>query len=169
MVHVLRWMRHTGATGSGVLQQVREANSRINSLAQPHPGRVQNHVRLLGLLWLAFSAFNVVGAAVLYVLANTLFAHLHEFGAPDAPTAFLRPLLSVIAILLAAKAVFGFIAGWGLLQHETWARILTLVLAFISLFTNIPFGTALGVYTMWVLLSTQSEREYEGLAAAQTV
>ncbi|MGE5056800.1 MAG: zinc ribbon domain-containing protein [Acidobacteriota bacterium] len=137
------------------------------SFAQPRPGRVQGHVRLLALFWLAFSAFNTVGAIVLYIVANTIFAHMHDFGAPEGPGTFLRPLLSVIAILLLAKAALGFIAGWGLLQHESWARILVLILGFISLFTNIPFGTALGIYTMWVLLSSDSEREYEGLATAR--
>lgn len=136
------------------------------SFSQPRPGRVQAHVRLVGLFWLAFSAFNTVGAVVLYVLANTLFAHTRELGAPEASTAFLRPLLSVVAILLLAKAALGFLAGWGLLQRERWARILALVLAFVSLFTNIPFGTALGVYTMWVLLPSESEREYEALVEA---
>ena len=133
------------------------------SLMQPLPGRVQEHVRLLGILWLAFSAFNTIGAVILYVLANTLFAHLHELGAPEAPTSFLRPLLSVVAILLLAKAAIGFFAGWGLLQRERSARIIVLVLAFISMFTNIPFGTALGIYTMWVLLPQDSEREYDAL------
>jgi hypothetical protein len=133
------------------------------SLIQPLPGRVQEHVRLLGLFWLAFSAFNTIGAVVLYVLANTLFAHLHELGAPEAPTSFLRPLLSVVAVLLLAKAALGFFAGWGLLQHDRSARIIVLVLAFISMFTNIPFGTALGIYTMWVLLPAESEREYDAL------
>jgi hypothetical protein len=134
------------------------------SVMQPRPGRVQGHVRLLALFWLAFSAFNTVGAVILYVLANTLFARMNETG--NAP-AFLRPLLSVVAILLFAKAAIGFIAGWGLLQHEKWARVLALVLAFVSLFTNIPFGTALGVYTMWVLLSADSEREYDALYEAR--
>ena len=136
------------------------------SVMQPLPGRVKGHVRLLGLFWLAFSAFNTVGAVILYVIANTIFARVNEMGAPSGP-AFLRPLLSVVAILLFAKASIGFIAGWGLLQHEKWARILALVLAFISLFTNIPFGTALGVYTMWVLLSADSEHEYDALAEAR--
>ena len=122
---------------------------------------------MLGLFWLAFSAFNTVGAVILYVLANTLFAHMRDLGAPEAPTAFLRPLLSVVAILLLAKAALGFLAGWGLLQREKWARIVVLVLAFISLFTNIPFGTALGVYTMWVLLPSESEREYDALVEAR--
>jgi hypothetical protein len=137
------------------------------SYGQPRPGRVQGHVRLVALFWLAFSAFNTIGAAVLYVLANTLFVHLARQEGPDPPIGFLRPLLSVIAILLLAKAAIGFVAGWGLLQHEHWARVLVLVLAFISLFTNIPFGTALGVYTLWVLLPSESEREYHALAQAQ--
>ncbi len=136
------------------------------AVAGPLPGRVQSHAHLLGILWLAISAFNTLGGVVLCVLANTLFAHLHDLGAPDAPTAFLRPLLSVIGISILAKAACGFIAGWGLMQHEPWARILALVLAFISLF-NIPFGTAIGVYTLWVLLPAQSQQEYDALVAAQ--
>ena len=82
------------------------------------PGRVQGNLQLLGILWLAISAFNTIGGVVLYVLANTLFAHLHELGAPEAPTAFLRPLLSVVGIFILAKAACGFIAGWGLMQRE---------------------------------------------------
>jgi hypothetical protein len=133
------------------------------SLVQPRPGRVQEHVRLLGLFWLALSAFNTIASIILYVLANTLFAHMREMGAPEGPTSFLRPLLSVVAMVVLVKAALGFIAGWGLLQHEPWARVIALVLAFISLFTNIPFGTALGIYTMWVLLPARSEEEYEAL------
>jgi hypothetical protein len=133
---------------------------------QPSRSRVQQHIHLVGILWLAISALNVVGGVVLYILANTLFAHMHDLGAPEAPTAFLRPLLSVVAILILAKAAFGFMAGWGLLKREPWARILTLVLAFLAL-VNIPFGTALGVYTLWVLLPGTAEQDYEALAASQ--
>lgn len=134
------------------------------SFAQPRPGRVQEHVRLVGLFWLAFSAFNTVGSVVLYIIANTLFAHMRAGGpGPEGASAFLRPLLSVVAIFLLAKAAVGFLAGWGLLQHEKWARVIALVLAFVSLF-NVPFGAALGVYTMWVLLPADSEREYDALA-----
>ena len=135
------------------------------SLAQPRRGRVQEHVRLLGLFWMALSAFNTIAGIVLYVIANTLMVHLHEANPDGGPPAFLTPLLSTFAILLLAKAALGFFAGWGLLQREQWARVLVLVLAFVALFTNIPFGTALGVYTMWVLLPVESEEEYEAMAA----
>src|SRR4029077_9972631 len=84
------------------------------SLMQPTPGRVQEHVPLLGILSRAGAAFNPIGGGILYVLANTLFAHMRDLGAPEAQTAFLRPLLSVVAILLLAKAAIGCYAGWGL-------------------------------------------------------
>jgi hypothetical protein len=111
------------------------------------PNRVQHNLQLLGIFWLAMGAFNVVGGAVLLVVGNTFFSHLHELGAPpNVPT--------------------GFLAGWGLMQREPWARVVTLVLAFISLF-NIPFGTAVGIYTLWVLLPGQAQQEYDALVAAR--
>jgi len=128
-------------------------------IAYPHPSRVREHVRLLGILWIAYSAFHVIGGVVLMVLANTLFARHFEFGGPRFPH-FLQPLLGSVAIFLLVKAAAGFAAGWGLLQRESWARVLTLVVAFVSLF-NVPIGTALGIYTLWVLLPSQSDREYE--------
>ncbi len=129
--------------------------------------RVHDHAQLLGILWLAMSAFNAIGAVVLYIVANKLFPHMREMGAPpEMPGGFLRVLLTAVAFFIVVKAVFGFLAGWGLLQHEPWARLLALVLGFISLF-NIPFGTAVGVYTLWVLLPSQSQHEYDAMVSAR--
>jgi predicted nucleic acid-binding Zn ribbon protein len=137
------------------------------AVVQARQGRVHQHAHLLGILWLAVSAFNAVAGLILLVLANTLFSHLHEMGAPpEVPTGFLSSLLTTIAIIVLAKSACGFFAGWGLLQREPWARIVALVLAFISLF-NIPFGTAIGVYTLWVLLPGDSQREYEAMVTAR--
>jgi len=135
---------------------------------QPLPGRVQQHAHLLGILWLAMSAFNAVGGLLLVILGTVLFPHLHEMKdvPPDVPVGFLTALFTTLGIMVLAKAALGFLAGWGLTQREAWARILALVLAFISLF-NIPFGTAIGVYTLWVLLPGQSQQEYDALVAAR--
>lgn len=136
--------------------------------AVPTASRVQAHVHLLGILWLAMSAFNAVGGLILLILGNALFPHLREMKdvPPDVPTGFLTALFTTLGIIVLAKAACGFIAGWGLMQREAWARVVALVLAFISLF-NIPFGTAIGVYTMWVLLPGQSQQEYDALVAAK--
>jgi len=126
----------------------------------PRRSRVGEHIRLLGIFWLAMSALNAVGAVVLYVLANTLFVRLPELSGEPAATAWLRPFMTVIATLILIKSAAGFFAGWGLLQREGWARVLTIVLAFFALI-NIPFGTALGIYSLWVLLPAGADEEYE--------
>jgi hypothetical protein len=127
--------------------------------------RVQGHIQLLAIFWFAISAFNAICGVVLYILANTLLAPGGSAGAP----VFLRPLLSVVAIVVLGGASLGFSAGWGLLHFEPWARVLAVVLAFLILFINIPVGTAVGVYTMWVLLPGESEQEYEALVNARAV
>jgi hypothetical protein len=136
---------------------------------QPLPGRVQRHLHLLGILWLAYSAFNTLGGLVLLILGNVLFPHLNEMNVSPShvPSAFLTALFTTLGVIILAKAAFGFFTGWGLLQKEPWARTVALILAFISLFTNIPIGTAMGVYTMWVLLPSSSDQEYAALAASR--
>ena len=126
----------------------------------PQRSRIQEHVRLLAIFWFALSAFEVIGGIVLMVLANTLFAQMSMPPAPGAPPlSFLRPLMTFVSIFVLAKAAAGFLVGWGLLNRESWGRVLALVLGFLSLL-HPPLGTALGVYTLWVLLPSSSEAEY---------
>ena len=126
----------------------------------PRRSRLQEHVRLLSILWFAFSAFEVIGGFILLVLANTVFARMMEMAdTPRHPAAFLHVLFTFLGIFVLAKAVAGILAGWGLLNREPWGRTLALVLGFLSLI-HPPLGTALGIYTLWVLLPAQSEAEY---------
>ena len=127
------------------------------AFAAPGPGRVQSHVRLLGILWLALSAFDAVGGFLALVVLAILS---HHGGLQELPF-FVRPLIKAAALFSIVKAAGGFFAGWGLLNRQSWARPLAIALAIISLFFHIPFGTALGVYTLWVLLPAHSEAEYE--------
>jgi hypothetical protein len=126
-------------------------------------GRVGRHISLLAILWLVASALNLLGGLALFMVGNVIFGRLVRFE-PDFQ-GFLRGLLSWFGAFLLLKAFAGIAAGWGLIQRESWARPLTLVLGFLSLI-HIPFGTALGVYTIWVLLPQQSEEEYAILARA---
>ena len=126
------------------------------------PNRVQEHIRFIGVLWLGLSVINAIAGGVLLILGNVLFPHIHEIQGtpPDIPAGFLSALFCWIGGVILVKAAAGFFAGWGLLQREPWARMLTMVLSFLALL-NFPLGTALGVYSLWVLLPARSEREYE--------
>ncbi len=139
----------------------------VIGLVELRRSRVREHVRLLGILWVAYSAIHVVGGLVVLIVANTIFGrgfHISN-GPPPEVTVWLHPLISFVGWLLLAKAAAGFFAGWGLLQREAWARTVALVVGFIALL-NIPLGAALGIYTLWVLLPAQSDDEYRVLAQA---
>ncbi len=96
---------------------------------------------------------------------NLLFGHMGQIKDAWPFQNFVQGLLSTIAVFLFVKAIIGFATGWGLLQREAWARTAALVLGFIALL-NIPFGTALGIYTIWVLLPGEADHEYRRLANA---
>ena len=129
-------------------------------------GRVERHLNLLAILWMAASAFHLLGAGVLYVLGHTLMLKVGEMSGPPVGPDFFLGLFTILGAYLLLKAIAGFLAGWGLLQKEPWARTLTLVLGFLELL-NVPFGTALGVYTLWVLLAPNADQEYRHLGRAR--
>lgn len=130
-------------------------------LGRPPLTRVEQHAKLLGILWIVYAIFHALGGAVLLIVAHTIFG---RFASGD-NAAFVHPLLTWIAIFLLVKSAFCVIAGFGLIERQTWGRPLTLLMGFISLI-NIPIGTALGIYTLWVLLSPHSDVDYHRLAAS---
>jgi zinc-ribbon domain len=125
----------------------------------PFATRVERHTRILAILWLAVSIFFGVIPAFWFFFGSSIAMHFIPFPM----RAFLLPIAGIIGALLAAGGVAGIVAGWGLLKYRPWARVLALVLGVIAL-VRIPFGTVLGIYTLWVLLPAESEQEYRRLA-----
>jgi hypothetical protein len=68
-----------------------------------------------------------------------------------------------ILLILGLFGIGHLVLAWGLFERQPWARIFGLVLGILALL-RIPFGTALGVYTLWVLAPESSAQEYEQLA-----
>ena len=139
----------------------------VLGLIELRRSRVREHVRLVGILWMAYSALHAVGGVVVIMVAQVIFGRVIHIpnGLPPEVTVWLRPILSFVGWLLLVKAAAGLIAGWGLLQRQDWARTVALVVGFVALL-NVPIGTALGIYTLWVLLPAQSDEEYKALAKA---
>jgi hypothetical protein len=109
----------------------------------------------------------LAGVAMFAMFGIAGIAGLSANASADAPMALpvlggVGALIFVIAIVLSAP---GVIAGFGLLGYKPWARILTIVLSALHLL-NLPFGTALGVYGLWVLLSREGEAMFRQWPAA---
>lgn len=130
------------------------------------------HVKVLGVLNLVCGAFMLIGAMLLaLVLGGTAGIVGAAADAEDAAIAI--PILgiagSALSMFLIAFALPNLIIGWGLLTFKSWARIAGIVLSAISLI-NIPFGTILGIYGLWVLLNKDTERLFDApVAVSRTV
>jgi uncharacterized membrane protein len=130
----------------------------------PVHNRVARHVQMMGVLWLIYGSLELIGGVVLLFVSHVILAQVvrHPDQANPIPD-FLKPLLSTIAAFILAKSALCLTGAVGLLQRGRWARLVILVAAFISLI-NMPLGTALGIYTLWVLLADNGQRQYEALA-----
>lgn len=131
--------------------------------------RVHRHVHTLGILWIAYAFWTMlnwlVAVGVLSGLAHDRFFPFgHGFdGFYSFPFANVPWLIPMITVVLAGRAVLCVVTGIALLRRAQWARVLALVTAFLTLIR--PFlGTALAVYTLWVLLPSASGQEYEQIA-----
>ena len=134
----------------------------------PVHNRVARHVQMLGILWLIYGSLELIGGVALLFVSHVIFGHIVRLANPNQANQipnFLGPLLSTIAVFVLAKAAACLAGGVGLLQRAPWARVLVLVVAFVSLI-NVPLGTALAIYTLWVLLADNGQHQYEALARA---
>jgi len=150
--------RYCGACGNPAVSTVSPA---------PVAGRVASHAKGLGVLWIVFSALHLLRGGG--VLLGARMVHLigREWS-DDVPWAWpagdiFHSFLSFLGAMAIMVAVAGFLAGFGLIERRPWARSLAIVLGVIALL-HPPLGTALGIYTLWVLLPMESEEEYRRTA-----
>jgi hypothetical protein len=120
---------------------------------------MDTHVKVLGVLHIVLGAVGLVGALILMLIFGSAAGIVGASGDPDAALAL--PIIGVtgiaLVVLVAGLSLPGVIVGFGLLKYYPWARIFGIVLSILDLIW-IPFGTVVGVYGLWVLFSTETER-----------
>jgi len=124
---------------------------------------VAQHVKILAILHIIYAGLVILaGIVVLVVMGGIAGIISSSDTSPDSQIA--PPILGLIGIgvfvLLLVLSLPGIIGGFGLLQFKPWARILVIVLSALELI-SVPFGTALGIYGLWVLLSRDAERLFD--------
>ena len=109
------------------------------------------HVKAVAVLHIFSGVLGLIAATVIFAVFGVAGGIVIWQGEHGAAT-----IIGIVAILiggfLAVLALPGIIGGWGLLAHKEWARVVVIVLGIMHL-VNFPFGTVLGVYTLWALLS----------------
>lgn len=122
---------------------------------------MRTHVTILGWLQLLLGALDLL----LGLFVFGLFAGIGVLGGLSGGELSV-PLVSgavgtVLAAVIGLTAIPNLIAGMGLLGHHNWARILALILAAFNAL-KFPWGTALAVYTFWVLMDDRTRRLFRG-------
>ena len=112
---------------------------------------MKKHIELLGILHLVYAGVSLAIAVCCFVFLTGIGYLTHD--------AIGRGVLGAIAVIVCAAvsllALPGIIAGIGLMKMRSWARILAMIVGCVHML-SIPFGTALGVYTLWVLMNDES-------------
>ena len=114
---------------------------------------MENHVTAVGALSIGLSIFGIlIGGFIFVLLAGIGFAVQDEEAAP-----ILAVVGFAIGIFLLILSIPGIIGGVGLFKRKEWARILVLITSALHLL-NFPIGTAIGGYSIWVLVNPETIR-----------
>ena len=114
---------------------------------------MEKHVVLVGAIQIAFGALGlfIAGFVFVVVVGSGLISGDEE---AMAVTAIVGPAVAGFLILV---SVPGIIGGIGLLKRRRWARIVVLVISVLDIM-NVPFGTIMGIYSIWVLMQSETEK-----------
>jgi hypothetical protein len=119
-----------------------------------------SHVKILGAAYIVLSGLALSVALFLALAVGTASAIVGQAADPN-DAAVALPIIGIagtaLVVFLVAVSLPGLIAGIGLLKRRPWARILGIIVAILSL-VNIPIGTIVGIYGLWVLFSSETEQ-----------
>lgn len=123
---------------------------------------MRTHLRIAAGLFLLAGAILIFAAVAAPSTFDTFAASVRDSpqdGAELGATAlgFTGRLLGILAAVFALPCLA---CGWGVLTRRKWSRLLGSALAAIAV-VQVPVGTVIGAYLLWVLLSKRSEPWFE--------
>jgi len=158
---------HALEPGQGICPQ---CGRPVAPVAPPIPGweyQLANYsgkVRTLGVLWLVYGGITLLFGFIGLSFAKAFFSG--GFGpwahGPMPPPWIFPAVIHFGWLFLAGRAALCAVAGWGLLEHTSWGRIMAIVVAILSLI-KFPLGTALGIATLVILIGYRNSALYEQL------
>ena len=112
---------------------------------------MEKHITLVAALNIGFGALGIILGLFIFIL----LVGIGVVSGDAEATAILSIVGISVGAFLIIFSIPEIIGGIGLLKRRPWSRILMLVVSVFDLL-NIPIGTAIGVYTLWVLLQDKT-------------
>jgi hypothetical protein len=125
--------------------------------------RMEKHITLAGAFNLGLGILGILVVIGVSILLGILGPIVEDPEAIGIVAVIMTGVLLLIAIVSAAQ----IIGGIGLLKRQAWSRILLLVVSALRLI-DVPLGTALGIYTIWVLIHDDTKRLLEARSPVQS-
>ena len=123
---------------------------------------MEKHYTILGSLFLGLGILHLIGMFVVMVIFGFGSAVLFTVGVQDPnipePVKWIPAGVGLfICALIAITALPDLIAGYGLLKRRPWAEVVALIVGILNL-PSVPFGTAVGVYAIWLYSSFRQQQ-----------
>ena len=125
---------------------------------------LQSHKKTLGIIHIVYGLLITVTFIFIGSLVSVLFPFISEEIVKDAGgnaeeiLAMVSGIIRMIFILLLIfSALPSILGGIGLIQGKSWGVIIALVAGCVSIF-SFPFGTAVGVYSIYVFIQNNKHK-----------
>jgi hypothetical protein len=126
-------------------------------------------VKTLGVVWLIYAAVALMTGIAALAFFNAYFSGHYGpwmYGpwghGPWPPMGFGPAILRFGWVILLVRVGLAAVAGWGLLERAPWGRTVAIIAACVCLI-KFPFGTAMGIWTLVMLLGYRNSTLYEQL------
>ena len=119
--------------------------------------KMKKHVTAVAAIQIGFSTLWLIGAIVLYFVL--MFAR-SQVGSDEVATKVLTLLAIILPVFVGVISLVGLIGGIRLLSYKQWGRIMTIIVSALGCF-NIPIGTLIGVYSIWVLMQDETVKLFQ--------
>lgn len=129
-------------------------------------GSMDKHIKVLGVLNIVWGAMSAIAGLIILLIFGGAYGVVSLVTHQSPPAAIALPFIAMIggaiSLFLLLISIPSIVAGIGLYCFKPWSWLLAIIVSALNLL-HIPFGTALGIYGFWVLLSNDSKRYFPQL------
>ena len=121
-------------------------------------------IRALSVVWFIYGGLSLVMGFVGMAFLSAIFhGRLDWWAHGNLPPMWFGPAIVHLAwMFVILRTALALIAGWGLMERAPWGRVVAIVAAIVNLL-KFPFGTALGIWTLVMLVGYRNSTLYDRL------